>query len=61
MMYQLVFLSLILLKMNIGSNLSLSIKVLDTHFYLLGESKEGASWVFSMATLEFMGGDLVVS
>lgn len=61
----LIFLSLLewkpLLKMKIVVNLSLDIKVWDTIFYLPKESDVGASWVFSVATLEFMRGGSIVS
>ena len=61
----LVFLSLLewntLVKMKMVVDLSLGIKVWDTLFYLPGESNAGASWVFLVTTLEFMGGGSVVS
>ena len=44
-----------------GVDLSLGIKVWDTLFYLPRESDAGASWVFSVTTLEIRGGGLVVS
>ena len=36
-----------------GVDLSLGIKVWDTLFYLPGESDAGASWFYSVTTLEF--------
>ena len=60
MMCKLVFLSLLkwkpLVKMKMVVDLSLGIKVWDTLFYLPWESDAGASWVFLVTTLEFMGG-----
>ena len=44
-----------LVKMKIVGDLSLGIKVWDTLFYLPGESDVGASWGFSLTTLEVMG------
>ena len=53
----LVFLSLLewkpLVKMKMVGDLSLGIKVWDTLFYLPGESDAGASWFYSVTTLEF--------
>ena len=61
----LVFLSLLewkpLVKMKVVVDLSLGIKVWDTLFYLPGESDAGASGVFLVTTLEFMGGGSIVS
>ena len=58
MMCRLVFLSFMewkpLVKMKMVVDLSLDIKVIDTLFYLPGESDAGESWVFSVTTLEFM-------
>ena len=36
-----------------GVDVSLGIKVWDTLFYLPGESDAGASWFYSVTTLEF--------
>ena len=36
-----------------GVDLSLGIKVWETLFYLPGESDAGASWFYSVTTLEF--------
>ena len=59
LMFILVFLSLLewkpLVKMKMVADLTLGIKVWDTLFYLPGESDVGASWVFLVTTLEFMG------
>ena len=56
----LVFLSLLewksLVKINMVIVLSLGIKLWDTLFFLPGEFDAGASWFFSVTTLEFMGG-----
>ena len=49
------------MKMKLVVDLSFCIKVWDTLFYLHGEFDAGASWVFSVTNLEFMGGGLVVS
>jgi len=61
----LVFLSLLewkpLVKMKVVVDLSLGIKVWDKLFYLPGESDVGASRVFLVTTLEFMGGCSIVS
>ena len=61
----LVFLSLLewkpLVKMKVVVDLSLGMKVWDTLFYLLGESNVGASVLFFVTTLEFMGGGSIVS
>ena len=65
MIFMLFFLSLLewrpLVKMKMVVDLSLGIKVWDTLFYLPGESDAGASRVYLVTTLEFMGGGLVVS
>ena len=61
----LIFLSLLewkpLVKMKLVGDLSLGIKVWDTLFYLLGESDARASWFFLVTTLDFMGGESMVS
>ena len=43
------------MKMKMVFYLSLVIRVWETLFYLPGESDAGASWVFLVTTLEFMG------
>ena len=57
MICMLVFLSLLewkpLVKIKLVVDLSLGIKVWDTLFYLPGESDAGASWFYSVTTLEF--------
>ena len=50
-----------LVKMKMVVDLSLGIKVWDTLLYLPRESDVGASWVFLVTTLEFMGGGSIVS
>ena len=49
------------MKMKVVVDLSLGIKVWDTLFYLPGESDVGASGVFLVTTLEFMGGSSIFS
>ena len=65
MIFMLVFLSLLewkpLVKMKVVVDLSLGIKVWDTLFYLPGEFDVGASRVFLVTILEFMGGGLIFS
>ena len=48
-----------LVKMKLVVDLCLGNKVWDTLFYLPGESDVGASWVFSVTTLEFLEGGSV--
>lgn len=50
-----------LVKMKMVFYLSLGIKVRDTLFYLPSESNARESLVFSVTTLDFMRGGLVVS
>ena len=65
MMYKLIFLSPLewkpLVKMKMVLDLSLDIKMCDTLFYLLGDYDARASWVFSVATLEFMEESSIVA
>ena len=53
----LIFLSLLeckpLVKMKLVGDIYLGIKVWGTLFYLPGESDVGASWLYSVTTLEF--------
>ena len=50
-----------LVKMMLVEKFYLVIKVWETLFYLLGEFDAGASWVYSMTTLEFLEGFSIVS